>query len=52
MTLGEREKMAANGGSKSESEEEEQVSFSNAENPLEDPIITNLEMKARLRKRR
>jgi hypothetical protein len=43
VTLGEREKMATVGGSKSESDEE-QVSFTNTDNPLEDPIITGLEM--------
>ena len=43
--------MAANGGSKSESDEEEPVSFSKTDNPLEDPIITRLEMQARLRKK-
>ena len=45
MTPGEREKMAAVGGSKSESDEEEQVLFTNTDIPLEDSTITGLEMK-------
>ena len=41
--------MAAQGGNKSESEEE-QV-FQNRENPLKDPAVTALESKVRLRKK-
>ena len=40
----------APGGSKSESEEEP-VEFTNRTNPLKDPIIAEVEMKVRMRKK-